>query len=46
MVDFIETGLDVSLQNPMVPDIPGGQVVDLGDRVLGDGSDETRTSTV
>ena len=34
MPDFIETGFDVGLQNPVVITAPGGQLVDLGDRVL------------
>ena len=34
MRDFIETGFDVALQHPLVIAGPGGEEVDLGDRVL------------
>src|SRR5260370_875722 len=31
MLDFVETGFDVGLQNPVVITAAGGQLVDLGD---------------
>ena len=34
MRDFIETGFDIALQHPLVIARPGGEEVDLGDRVL------------
>src|SRR5260370_11569936 len=34
MRDFIEAGFDVALQHPLVVAGPGGEEVDLGDRVL------------
>ena len=34
MINFVETGFDVGLQDPVVITAPGGQLVDLGDRVL------------
>ncbi len=34
MRDFVETGFDVALQHPMIAGGPGGEKVDLGDRVL------------
>jgi hypothetical protein len=34
VVDLVETRCDVGLQHPVVIDRPGGEVVDLGDRVM------------
>jgi hypothetical protein len=34
VIDLVEAGLDVGLENPVILPEPGGQMLDLGDRAM------------